>query len=145
MYKYWVWIRHRWPLASVIGHLLDSLMVSADNLNFDVLELIFAYVSGSDLPSVALVSRSFLVGAIPKLYRTISFRPAHAKRYPTVSSRILFRGAKLYTSGKVISPFAAVVAHPQLAVHIRAIGASCTVHYVYRIYRPSRYPSSSHP
>jgi hypothetical protein len=48
-------------------------MVSADNLNLDVLELIFAHLAGKDLASVALVSRSFLSGAIPRLYRTILF------------------------------------------------------------------------
>ncbi|PPQ99320.1 hypothetical protein CVT24_009188 [Panaeolus cyanescens] len=43
------------------------IMVSADNLNLDVLELIFEYLSGNDLPAVALVSRSFLadIRAVP--------------------------------------------------------------------------------
>lgn len=59
-------------------------MVAADNLNLDVLELIFAYLSGNDLVAVALVSRSFFAGVIPRLYRTILFRLSQAKRYPSV-------------------------------------------------------------
>jgi hypothetical protein len=60
-------------------------MVSATSLNLDVLELIFAYLSGNDLASVANVSRSFLAGVIPTLYHTIHFRLCHAKLYPFVS------------------------------------------------------------
>ena len=60
-------------------------MVSADNLNLDVLELIFAFLSGNDLPSVASVSRSFLAGVIPKLYRRIWFQLRQAKGYDVVS------------------------------------------------------------
>lgn len=59
-------------------------MVSADSLNLDVLELIFAYLSGKDLSAVALVSNSFLAGVIPRLYRTLSFRYHDAKKYPKV-------------------------------------------------------------
>jgi|ERR1700722_264740 len=64
-------------------------MVSADSLNLDVLELIFTYLSGHDLASVASVSRSFLAGVIPTLYRTINFRLCHAKRYPSVRNSVL--------------------------------------------------------
>lgn len=60
-------------------------MVSADNLNLDVLELIFAFISGNDLPSVASVSRSFLAGVTPRLYRTISYRLRQGKGYDVVS------------------------------------------------------------
>ncbi|KAF8902553.1 hypothetical protein CPB84DRAFT_1775664 [Gymnopilus junonius] len=81
-------------------------MVSADNLNLDVLELIFAFLFGNDLPSVALVSRSFLAAVIPRLYSSISYR---------------LRQAKGYDVGETISPFAAVVTHPHLAVHVRKI------------------------
>lgn len=63
---------------------LRSHMVSADNLNHDVLELIFAYISTHDLTSVSLVSRSFLAGAIPTLYRTIIYRLREAKAYDSV-------------------------------------------------------------
>ena len=59
-------------------------MVSADNLNLDVLELIFAHLAGKDLASVALVSRSFLSGIIPRLYCTLVFGISQAKRYPRV-------------------------------------------------------------
>ncbi|TBU25413.1 hypothetical protein BD311DRAFT_669671 [Dichomitus squalens] len=79
-------------------------MVSADNINLDCLELIFAYLSGNDLVSVSLVSRSFLAAVIPRLYRTLSFGLNQAKRYPSV-----------------ISPFAAVLAHTNLASHVRHI------------------------
>ena len=60
-------------------------MVSADNLNLDVLELVFCFLSGNDLPSVALVSKSFLAGVIPRLYSTISYQIRQAKGYSTVS------------------------------------------------------------
>ncbi|KAI0752686.1 hypothetical protein C8Q80DRAFT_1095778 [Daedaleopsis nitida] len=79
-------------------------MVSADNLNLDCLELIFAFLPRNDLVSISLVSRSFLAGVIPRLYRTLSYGPKQAKRYHTI-----------------ISPFAAVLAHPNLATHVRHI------------------------
>ncbi|KAF8805610.1 hypothetical protein BYT27DRAFT_7142389 [Phlegmacium glaucopus] len=81
-------------------------MVSADNLNLDVLELIFAFLSGNDLTSVASVSRSFLAGVIPRLYKTISYR---------------LRQGKGYDAGKTMSPFATLLAHPHLAIHVRSI------------------------
>ncbi|KAF7348877.1 hypothetical protein MVEN_01407800 [Mycena venus] len=79
-------------------------MVSADNVNLDVLELIFAYLFGNDLTSIALVSRSFFAGVIPHLYSTLLFRLSHAKRYPAV-----------------MSPFAAIAAHPEFAIHVRHV------------------------
>ena len=59
-------------------------MVSADNLNLDVLEDIFSFLSGNDLPSVALVSRSFLAAVIPRLYHSISYRIRQMKGYDSV-------------------------------------------------------------
>ena len=59
-------------------------MVSADNLNLDCLDLIFSYLYGNDLVSVSLVSRSFLAGVIPRLYRSLVFKLNQAKRYPAV-------------------------------------------------------------
>lgn len=59
-------------------------MVSADNLNLDVLELIFEFLSGNDLPSVAQVSRSFLAGVVPRLYRNVSYGLRQSKAYTTV-------------------------------------------------------------
>ena len=59
-------------------------MVSADNLSFDVLEYIFSYVHESDFVSISLVSSSFYDAIISRLYRKISFGPAHAKRYKKV-------------------------------------------------------------
>jgi len=56
-------------------------MVTADNLNLDVLELIFAHISRNDLVSVSSVSKSFLAGVIPRLYATVFFTARHAKRY----------------------------------------------------------------
>ncbi|KAI0717881.1 hypothetical protein C8T65DRAFT_640254 [Cerioporus squamosus] len=79
-------------------------MVSADNLNLDCLELIFAYLSGHDLVHVSLVSRSFLTAVVPRLYRTLTFGLQQAKKYPSI-----------------ISPFAAVLAHTNLAKHVRHI------------------------
>ncbi|KAK6981108.1 hypothetical protein R3P38DRAFT_3333886 [Favolaschia claudopus] len=79
-------------------------MVSADSMNFDVLELIFGYLSGNDLTSIALVSRSFFAGVIPRLYSTLLFRLSHAKKYPSVTS-----------------PFVAVTAHPEFATFVRHI------------------------
>jgi len=65
-------------------------MVSAQNLNLDVLELVFAHLAtGNDLASVALVNRSFLAGVIPRLYETLLFRLSQAKRYPSASLRFI--------------------------------------------------------
>ncbi|KZT63479.1 hypothetical protein DAEQUDRAFT_747827 [Daedalea quercina L-15889] len=79
-------------------------MVSADNLNLDCLEHIFAYLYGNDLVSVSLVSRSFLAGVVPRLYRSLIFKLNQAKRYPAI-----------------LSPFASVLRHPSLATHVRHI------------------------
>ncbi|GJE93472.1 F-box protein [Phanerochaete sordida] len=79
-------------------------MVSADNLNLDCLELVFAYLSGNDLFSVSLVSKSFLAGVVPYLYRTLAYHLGNAKRYPSV-----------------MTPFETIVKHPSLAVHVHNI------------------------
>lgn len=56
-------------------------MVSADNLNLDVLELIFAYLDSiDDMAAVALVSRAFLAAVIPRLYRRLFFGLHQSKR-----------------------------------------------------------------
>ncbi|KAI5116204.1 hypothetical protein M0805_006761 [Coniferiporia weirii] len=82
-------------------------MVSADNLHFDVLRQIFAHISGGDLISVALVSKAFLIGVMPRLYRTITFSQSQAKKYP-----------------KTVSPFALLLVRPYLAVHVRTCDIS---------------------
>jgi hypothetical protein len=99
-------------------------MVNAQNLNLDVLELVFAHLAtGNDLASVALVSRSFLAGVIPRLYETLLFRLSQAKRYPSVSSRLIrLPQVALTLSQKVTAPFAAILKHPGLAKHVRNIG-----------------------
>ncbi|XP_006462952.1 hypothetical protein AGABI2DRAFT_119783 [Agaricus bisporus var. bisporus H97] len=80
-------------------------MVSADNLNLDVLEEIFAYIPrGPDLPAIALVSRSFLEAVVPRLYAKISFHLRQAKNFPDVKT-----------------PFGSIVAHPDLAIHVRSV------------------------
>ncbi|ESK97833.1 hypothetical protein Moror_17262 [Moniliophthora roreri MCA 2997] len=79
-------------------------MVTADNLNLDVLDLIFCHLPQQDLPSTALVSRSFFVGAIPRLYGNIIYSSKHAKRYP-----------------RVMTPFCVIMAHPWLATHVKHI------------------------
>ena len=48
-------------------------MVSADNLNLDVLELIFAHLEQQDLFHLCLVSQNFLAAATPLLYRAIEY------------------------------------------------------------------------
>lgn len=78
-------------------------------MNLDVLELIFAYLSEKDLLPTALVNHSFFAGVVPRLYRTLVFLLHHSKRYP-----------------KVQTPFSAILAHPQLAVHVRKIDVRTT-------------------
>lgn len=64
-------------------------MVSADNLNLDVLGLIFAFINSKyDQASIALVSRSFLAAVTPRLYAVLYYTFHEAKRYPTVSYAI---------------------------------------------------------
>jgi len=66
-------------------------MVSADNLDYDVLSIVFSYLANpNDYASIALVSKSFQVAVIPKLYKTLSFRLHHAKRYPSVCMQDIF-------------------------------------------------------
>ena len=48
-------------------------MVSADNLNLDVLELISAHLDQHDLFHFCLVSRNFVAAATPILYRSIGY------------------------------------------------------------------------
>lgn len=62
-------------------------MGSADNLNYDCLQLIISYLAGDDLFAVAHVSRSFLTVALPQLYRNLTFHLGNGKRYPKVSMR----------------------------------------------------------
>jgi hypothetical protein len=64
-------------------------MVSADNLNFDCLQLIISYLAERDLFAVAHVSRSFLTAALPRLYRNLTFHLGNGKRYPKVSIYIV--------------------------------------------------------
>jgi len=59
-------------------------MVSAESLNFDVLQIIFSHLSPHDLASVSQVNQSFLAGALPRLYRSLCFYHSQAKRYPRV-------------------------------------------------------------
>ncbi|KAK7041993.1 hypothetical protein R3P38DRAFT_2888026, partial [Favolaschia claudopus] len=79
-------------------------MVSAGSLNLDVLELVFSYLSGTDLTAIARVNRFFFAGAIPHLYSILPYRLSHAKRYPSLAS-----------------PFSVIYSHPWLAVHVRHI------------------------
>lgn len=79
-------------------------MVTAESLNFDVLQIIFAYLSVPDLASVSQVNRSFLAGVLPRLYRSIGFHLNQAKRYPRIET-----------------PFAVVRARPDLAAHVQNI------------------------
>ena len=63
-------------------------MVTAERLNFDVLQIIFSYLSPSDLASLSQVCQSFLAGALPRLYRSLGFYHNQAKRYPRVRYRL---------------------------------------------------------
>ncbi|KAF8518657.1 hypothetical protein BU17DRAFT_48405 [Hysterangium stoloniferum] len=87
-------------------------MVSADNVNYDVLTLIFAFLGANDLVSVCLVSQSFRAGAIPWLYKKIQFRLSHMKRWPLLQS-----------------PFTTILENPKLGVHLR----SCDIKSVPRL------------
>ncbi|KAK0223662.1 hypothetical protein IW262DRAFT_1270371 [Armillaria fumosa] len=79
-------------------------MVTADNLNLDVLELVFSHLSGNDLPSVALVSNSFHDGVLPRLYRTLWYSIRHGKKYP-----------------KTLSPFASILRAKHLAKYVQYV------------------------
>ena len=65
---------------------LGAVMITADNLNLDVLEQIFHFLSEHDLPSIALVNQSFSAAVVSRLYKTISFRLRHSKGYLNASS-----------------------------------------------------------
>ncbi|KAL5497720.1 hypothetical protein ACEPAH_2651 [Sanghuangporus vaninii] len=82
-------------------------MVSAYNLNSDVLGLVFLYLSGNDLVSVALVSKAFLHGVTPRLYHSLVFTLKQAKKYP-----------------KIVSPFESLLARPALGVYVRVCDIS---------------------
>jgi hypothetical protein len=102
-------------------------MVSAESLNFDVLQIIFSYLSPPDLASVSQVSQSFLAGALPRLYRSLCFYHNQAKRYPKVRYPFQPRVSTpvccdSYLPEKIVTPFAVVTAHPHLAAHVQAIG-----------------------
>ncbi|KAI9513389.1 hypothetical protein F5148DRAFT_971713 [Russula earlei] len=86
-------------------------MVTAESLNFDVLQIIFSYLSLSDLASVSLVSQSFLASALPRLYRSLIFYHNQAKPYP-----------------RTVTPFAVVKAHPDLAAHVQNIDIRVVPH-----------------
>src|ERR1700761_5900882 len=82
-------------------------MVTAESLNFDVLQIIFAHLSVSDLASVSQVNRSFLAGALPRLYRSLGFYFNQAKRYPRVGychSSPLISLLRVFDRLKLLSP-----------------------------------------
>ncbi|PFH51184.1 hypothetical protein AMATHDRAFT_3315 [Amanita thiersii Skay4041] len=79
-------------------------MISAENLNLDVLGLIFDSLTTNDLCSLALVSQTFFSAVLPRLYSKLFFRNEQASCYP-----------------EVISPFTIILAHPEYATHVRAI------------------------
>ncbi|KAF4579322.1 F-box domain-containing protein [Pleurotus pulmonarius] len=84
-------------------------MVSADNLNLDVLGLIFAFINSKyDQASIALVSRSFFAAVKPRLYAVLYYTFHEAKRYPTL-----------------MTPFATINLHPHLGVHVRHVEIRC--------------------
>ena len=112
--------------VQLVGLRTDA-MVSAESLNFDVLQIIFSYLSPPDLASVSQVSQSFLAGALPRLYRSLCFYHNQAKRYPKVRypSRPRVSTPVCCDSclpEKIVTPFAVVTAHPHLAAHVQALG-----------------------
>ena len=99
------------PLLSNIPPIANysAAMVSADNLHYDVLTLIFGYLPLPDLASVSAVSRSFQSSAEPWLYRTLPFTHAQAKRYA------------LAGSSDSTSPFTVMLSQPHRASYVRTI------------------------
>jgi len=87
-------------------------MVSADNVNYDVLTIIFALLGANDLVSVCLVSQSFRAGATRSLYKKIQYRLSQMKRWPLMQS-----------------PFTTILENPKLGVHLR----SCDIRSVPRL------------
>lgn len=104
-------------------------MVSADNLNFDCLELIVSYLAGRDLYSVTHVSRSFLAAALPLLYRSLTFHLGNGKRYPKVRLQLPYYLSALTVSRnrQVMTAFDTVKLHPRLAVHVHHIGKAVVI------------------
>lgn len=92
-----------------ISEYKNIVMVSADNLHYDVLTLIFGYLPLPDLASVSAVSRSFQSSAEPWLYRTLPFTHAQAKRYA------------LTGSSDSTSPFTVMLSQAHRASYVRTI------------------------
>lgn len=105
-------------------------MGTADNLNLDCLELICAHLSGNDLVSVSLVSRSFLAAVLPQLYRTLTFHLGNAKRTTQLVGEAFYSDEYTQTSRvsvQFLTVFDVINLHPHLAVHVLHIGIS--LHY----------------
>ena len=62
-------------------------MVSADSLNLDVLEVIFAHLDQHDLFHLCLTSQNFLAAAMPILYSSISY---HLSQSSDLALRVSF-------------------------------------------------------
>ena len=76
------------PVAStIISYDRLQFMVSADNLNLDVLDLIFSHLEQHDLFHLCLVSRKFLAAAIPILYGSIGY---HFSQLSSSAVRVSF-------------------------------------------------------
>ncbi|KZV60190.1 hypothetical protein PENSPDRAFT_360743 [Peniophora sp. CONT] len=90
---------------------ITTKMVSADNLHYDVLTIIFGYLPLPDLASVSAVSRSFQSSAEPWLYRTLPFTHAQAKRYALAGT----------SSTSSTSPFTVMLSAPHRSSYVRTI------------------------
>jgi hypothetical protein len=99
-------------------------MTTADSLNLDVLEQIFCFLAHRNLPSVALVNRSFSAAVASRLYKSISYRLRLSKGYINVGSysNLYFANTNMHRKGETMSPFAVILAHPRLGVYVRHIG-----------------------
>ena len=64
-------------------------MVSADNLNLDVLELICAYLDQHNLFHFSLVSQNFTAAATPRLYRSIGYDFSQSLSHPALRVSLL--------------------------------------------------------
>ncbi|KAF5348036.1 hypothetical protein D9758_010058 [Tetrapyrgos nigripes] len=78
--------------------------MAVEKLDLDVWNLILSHLLTTDLYAVALTSRAFQFGVIPRLYHTIFFRTQHARRYPGM-----------------MTAFQAILQHPELAMQVRCV------------------------
>lgn len=92
-------------------------MVSADNLNLDLLIEICSSLSPTDLTSACLVSKSFHAGAVRQLYYAIHFRVYNLKKWPDITS-----------------PFSTILARPELARYVQSCEITAIPPFKHRLH-----------